>query len=748
MDRKLGKFNVVLWGIGHTNAHVVRMWKMKPPADSQLICVSNNPIVTYSGMLPGVLAGQYRPEQMQIDLVRLTSAVGSQLIIDDVTGIDRKKRLLLFDRRAPLEYDLLSIGIGSQPSFEGVTLSGTEAFVPVKPMQSFIERLRLRLETCAQRSRRVRVLIVGGGVGSIEIAMCLRSAFLRRNEALTSPLSNTVKILERLDVILCTGGANIGKGLSESCAGKLRKQLKAMAIEVQTSTRVNQISNSYCDTTDNKKITTDLVIWATDAQAIPVLRKLDLPVDERGFLLTLPTLQSTRDKHIFAVGDAGTLNESPTAKAGVFAVRQGPILFENIARSINDQPLIHYVPQRKFLKLVNIGDGTAIAEYGSRSRQGRFWWWLKNRIDSRFVEMYQDYSPAPPMQSDDDLDVSSTPMRCLGCGGKIGGEILSDALASLDQPQHPDVILGLNGSDDAAIIRTYDNQVTATTDFFAAPLTDPYLVGRIAAINSLSDLFVMGSRPTAGLATVQIPEGHPKAQARILRQVMTGASHEFSLASAAIAGGHTIAGPQLLVGFTVLGRQILAPKIKGGLRAGDALILSKPLGSGVLLAAMMQSKLPGEDFVALIDNLLVGNLIALEVARQFDVSAMTDVTGFGFAGHLSEMLLASNKTARLESKRIPLMQGVESLVDQGITSTLADENQAYAQRINIHNLPTNRALRTALFDPQTCGGILFGVAPEQASATLSFLAENGFANSANIGNTVEPDQSGPAVFYT
>jgi selenide,water dikinase len=590
-------------------------------------------------------------------------------------------------------------------------------------------------------------LIVGGGVGSIEIAMCLRSAFLGRNIESNSPLSDILKIIECLDVVLCTGADNIGRGLNDSCINKVREQFTSLGIEIQTSARINQIAHSHCETTDKRKIPTDLMIWATDAQAIPILSELDLPVDSKGFLLTRPTLQSTGDDHIFVVGDAGTLNETPTAKAGVFAVRQGPILFQNIVRSIAGQRLVRYVPQRKFLKLLNIGNGLSIAEYGSQSKTGRFWWWLKNRIDTRFVEMYQDYSPAPMMEQANGNDSDETAMRCLGCGGKIGGEILSQALASLDQHQHPDVVLGLNGSDDAAIIRTYDDRVTASTDFFAAPLSDPYLVGRISAINSLSDLFVMGAQPTAGLATIQIPEGHPKAQSRVLHQVMNGANREFSLASAAIVGGHTIAGPQLLVGFTVLGRQIMEPKAKGGLRAGDSLILSKPLGSGVLLAALMQSKLPGMDFVSLIDNLLIGNSIALDVARQFHISAMTDVTGFGFAGHLSEMLLASNKSARLELRNIPLLPGVTSLIEKGINSTLADENMAYAQRINNHNLPTSGAVRTAVFDPQTCGGILFGIASEHANALLRFLGENGFANAAVVGTISEPDQAGPAVFY-
>ena len=160
-------------------------------------------------------------------------------------------------------------------------------------------------------------------------------------------------------------------------------------------------------------------------------------------------------------------------------------------------------------------------------------------------------------------------MKCLGCGGKVGSEPLSSVLEELDVPTHPDVLGGLENPDDAAIIKTHGGQVTVTTDFFAAPFDDPYLVGRIALLNSVSDCFVMGAKPTSALAIVQLPLGHPRAQRQVMRELMGGSIEELRKIDATIVGGHTIEGPRVTIGFTVLGHQVAEPKTKGMLQPGD-----------------------------------------------------------------------------------------------------------------------------------------------------------------------------------
>lgn len=726
MNQKLGTNNIVLLGVGHTNAHVLRMWKMgRRPRNSELICVSDFPVATYSGMMPGVLAGQYPAEQMEIDLVRLTQSAGARLVVGRVTGLDRERRRLLFSDRAPLPYDVLSIGIGSRPATQGVEIKDEEAILRIKPMQTFMSRLRHRIaqQNSKREDRPLRICVVGGGIGSIEIAFALRFRF--RKENLGEP-----------EIRLVTSSEYAGKGLLDSTVTKISQQFSKYRIEVSSRSRVASVEKNQLVLTGGKKIDADIVIWATHASAPELFDQFDLAKDDRGFLMTGPTLQSIDDDRIFVVGDSGTMKDANLDKAGVYAVRQGPVLTKNIRLLLENRTLSHYDPQKNYLKIVNVGDGTAISQHLGRSFYGKLQWWMKDRIDVKFMKMYQDYKPMPMKPP----KVSEAEMRCLGCGGKVGGQTLSGVMDELGIEDNDNVIIGLNNPDDAAVVKTTGNQVTVTTDFFAAPLTDPYLIGRIAALNSLSDLFVMGAQPTAALTIVQLPEGHPRAQSRLMLELMAGAKQEMDVAGASIVGGHTIEGPRIVMGFTVLGNQLVAPSAKSNLRAGDRLILSKPIGSGVMLAALMQCKLRGELFLPLIDTMMLRNQIALRLIQEQGVSAVTDVTGFGLAGHLLEMLSASQLGAELHLSDVRAIEGAKELVDEGIESTLAPENRWREPQIDVSETLKNSSTYKLLFDPQTCGGLLLGVRPESEKGVLELLENDGFSETCVIGDVVSQSE--------
>lgn len=724
MQKKLGRHTVVLLGIGHTNAHILRMWKMKPIPNAQLVCVSDFPIATYSGMLPGVLAGQYPVEAMEIDLVRLSNSAGARLVIGKVSGLELEKRQLLFADRPPLKFDLLSIGIGSRPSFKNVEVASESGLIAVKPMQTFLRRLREKFASLNGSEVQNRIAIVGGGLGSIEIAFCLH------NRMQTDPSWLEMDKNKFPEITLITGSQRLGSGLLESTAAKVTQQLDSCGIKYRRGLRVAKIGIDTIEFSDGTSMPADIVVWATSAVAPPMLKTLNLETDEAGFLSTRPTLQTKTDDRVFAVGDTGTIIGGETAKAGVFAVRQGPILWRNIKKSLRKQALESYEPQRGFLKLINTGNDRAIAEYRGRSYYGRWCWKLKDYIDLKFMKMYQDYSlmEMKPEPIDDE-----SAMRCLGCGGKIGSQILSQVLSELEVPPHDDVIIGLEQPDDAAVIKTADNQVTVTTDFFAAPFDDPYLVGRIATLNSASDCFVMGAQPTAALAIVQLPLGHPRAQMQVMHELMAGSVCELKKMGATIVGGHSIEGPRTMIGYTILGKQIGQPMTKGGLSAGDQLILTKPLGTGVLLAALMQSKLHGRDYPQLMSSMLQSNQIALDLIRDFPISAITDVTGFGLAGHLAEMLMASKKSASIAMDQVPLLSGCQELINGGVESTLAEDNRAVAGSIELVCNDLNSGDYASLFDPQTGGGLLFGIAESQVDPVVSFLGNNGFDAATCIG---------------
>jgi pyridine nucleotide-disulfide oxidoreductase family protein len=374
---------VVLWGIGHTNADVVRRWRMGPIPGARLTCVSIGPISTYSGMLPGVLAGQYPRETMQIDLVRLCAAAGARLIQGDVAGLDLARRQLLFEDGPPTPFDVLSIGIGSVPSAEGVDGLG-ENVVSVKPMASFLDRLHERLLGTAPGAAggAFRLVVVGGGAGGVEIAFCL-PPFVRRTLG-DIPLERS----------LIHAGERLAAGSLATTNDLVRRRLEASGVRLILGRPVMHVDRKRLTLADGEAVEADLIIWVTGATAPPILSSLGLPVDERGFLLTRPTLQTVADAPIFVVGDSGTIQESPTPKAGVYAVRQGPIIWKNIARLLDGRPLRPYQPQRDSLKLINTGDGRAIGEYLGFTFEGRWCWWLKDWIDRRFMRRFAPEHPA------------------------------------------------------------------------------------------------------------------------------------------------------------------------------------------------------------------------------------------------------------------------------------------------------------------------------------------------------------------
>ena len=733
MQTNSAKNTIVLLGIGHTNAHILKSWKMKPIDDCQLICVSNFPISTYSGMLPGVLAGQYPMESMEIDLVRLCASANVRLIIGDVTGIDRERNRIQFADRPDLSFDLLSIGVGSRPSFRGIEVKDSQPVVSIKPMQTFNERLDERLNQL-DPEKSASIAIVGGGIGSIEVAFCLDRRW-KSEESVINP---------KINLKLVAGNSGVGAGLLPSTRQLILDRLKDRAIEVVQGQRVKTIDAGQLTLTDGETVDADIVLWATNAVAPELLDRFDFEKDSRGFLATKQTLQTKTDENVFAVGDSGTIEGTDLDKAGVYAVRQGPILWENLKRSLQNRPLKAYRPQTDYLKLINTADGRSIAQFKGRSFYGTWCWWLKDRIDRKFMAMYQNYE-LMPMKATAVDPKSTEAMRCLGCGGKIGSQILSGVLDELEIVENPSVIIGLKNPDDAAVVKTQNNQVTVTTDFFASPLNDPYLVGRIATLNSASDCFVMGAQPSAALALIQLPLQHARTQLQTMRELMAGSVEELNRMNCAIVGGHSIEGPRLTAGFTVLGDQVSAAKTKGMLVQGDALVLTKPLGSGVLLAALMQAQLSGHHYQELVDSMVLSNSIALDLVRGHDVSALTDVTGFGLAGHLKEMLVASGVSAELRLNQIATLSGFGEMVELGIESTLAPDNRVNAAEYFLPAENINAADLAKLFDPQTGGGILLGIAQQKTTGLLQFLSENGFARAAVIGTVVPRENAASQI---
>jgi selenide, water dikinase len=318
---------------------------------------------------------------------------------------------------------------------------------------------------------------------------------------------------------------------------------------------------------------------------------------------------------------------------------------------------------------------------------------------------------------------------CGGCGSKVGSAALGRALAVLPAPSRADVLS--RPGDDAAILRMGRTTQVITTDHLRAFTLDPWLMGRITAIHALGDIWAMGAAPQAALAQIILPPLSPALQERTVAEIIDAASEIFASEGAEIVGGHTSSGAELTVGFTVTGLAESAPVTLEGARPGDALILTKPLGSGTILAAEMRLAARGADVAACLAELARPQGAAARLLRE--AHAMTDVTGFGLAGHLLNILEASGAGAALMLDAIPAYPGARALAAQGIRSTIWEANRAAAApRMTGADGPG----ADLLFDPQTAGGLLAAIPAEKLGSTLEALEKEG-CRASPIGQVTE-----------
>jgi selenide,water dikinase len=367
---------IVLLGIGHTNAHVLRQWGRRPIPGCRLVCISRFPRTTYSGMLPGVLAGQFARGEMEIDLIRLAERCGAEWRLEETVELDPADRVLHFRDGAPLRFDAMSVGIGSVPA--GLETADRPPVVPIKPMQTLVQRLDQQLITAAASGvDPLVVVIVGGGVAGAEVALCVQRRLAWRFPA----RSSAVRVV--------TASDELTPELATPTRLRLRKLLARRNIELKVGARVVDVTADGVRTDRGESLDADAVIWATGASPPPVLARLGLPLDRQGFLATDRTLRSTGGVPVFAVGDCGTIVDAPAPKAGVHAVRQGPVLWSNLGRELRGEPLLEFRPQHDFLKIINTGDGKALLEYKQRACHAAWCWWLKEWIDKGFVKQYQ-----------------------------------------------------------------------------------------------------------------------------------------------------------------------------------------------------------------------------------------------------------------------------------------------------------------------------------------------------------------------
>jgi selenide,water dikinase len=335
-------------------------------------------------------------------------------------------------------------------------------------------------------------------------------------------------------------------------------------VELHCNWAVTAVEPGRLRSTDGNCIQLDEIFWVTDASAASWLGKCGLAADPNGFVKAHETLQTVSDPKIFAAGDVVSVEAHPRPKAGVFAVRQGAPLAYNLRRVLTGKRPKPFRPQRKFLSLISTGDRYAVGSRGAWVSKGAWLWRVKNAVDRRFMRKYtmlpamvavQVPHLAADVASADVLqELSHIAMRCGGCGAKIGSSVLERLMGKLKVVSRPEVVIGLDAPDDAAVVRPCPGKsLVQTVDYFRAIVDDPYIFGKIAANHSLGDIYAMAGEPQTALAIATVPYGIESKVEDDLFQMMSGAVAVLNDAGCALVGGHTSEGAELALGFAITG---------------------------------------------------------------------------------------------------------------------------------------------------------------------------------------------------
>ena len=694
--------DIVLVGGGHAHALVLRMWAMNPLPGVRITVINPGPTAPYTGMLPGFIAGHYARQDIMIDLIRLARFAGARVILDRVVGIDTAAKRVLLQSRPPITYDVCSLDIGIASDLPEVP-GFAEHAVAAKPLGDFAQRWDQFL---ARALPAPQLVVIGAGIGGVELALAARHRL---------GTAAQISLLERGGTVL----PGIGAGARRALLGNLA----TAQVSVHTSASPAQIATGAVILQDGRSLASDFTLSVAGGRPQSWLGDTGLALQD-GFVSISDQLQSSNTA-IFAVGDCAHMATAPRPKAGVFAVRAAPVLLYNLRAALLNQPLRRYVPQRDYLKLISTGGKGAVADKWGLPLDGAWLWRLKDQIDRKFMAKFGEF-PAMPLLALPAIAVpglaaalGDKPM-CGGCGAKLGAADLSMALAGLPAPSRSEVLSG--PGDDAAILRIPDGVQLITTDHLRAFTHDARLMAQIAATHALGDIWAMGASPQVALAQITLPRLSGQKGAEMLAEIMAVAAQVFRTVGADVVGGHTSVGAELTIGFTITGLASRAIS-KAHAQVGDVLILTKPLGSGTIMAAEMA--------MARVSGVILGEAVAGALAAMCHpmgsasavlaphATAMTDITGFGLAGHLMEILQASRVAATLNSANLPLLPGAMLLALAGHASSLAPANRAAVSgRIDGADHPL-------LYDPQTAGGLLASVPASQADQLLAQLLATG-----------------------
>ncbi len=686
--------DIVLLGAGATHLEVLRRFALRPQPGLRLTLVAPEPDTPYAGQLPALISGDCTASDACIDLVPLAVAAGARLILAEATGLDLDTRRLELAGRPPLPFDLLSADLCGGSAMP----DPPDACIPVSPPGHFIALLP---SLGAALPDGARLAIIGDDPAAVALTLALARRFR-----------------DRLRLVLVSESAEPLAAAPHLARRVARTALVDAGVELASAVRAGALTDGRLALSDGSFLTADLALWAGGIMGPALLAESGLACDAAGRVLVNAGQRSLSHPCVFAAGDCAAQPHDRSS---------GRLLSANLRRAARGRTLSNGLPWGRplgALEMLDLGGGRAVAWRNGLAVAGEAVWRAKLRLDRRRMQECVPRAVPPQQRS-----WHAAPWHALS------RHAASQHAASGDEPQSAmwrmpvsDALVGLGTPDHAAVLTLPVGQaLVQSVASLRACLDDPFVFGQIAAAHALLDLHAMGAQPWTALAIAAAPPGMTM-QAE-LEAMLAGASDTLFTDGCTLVGARRAVASEASLGLVLsgLGDPVRLSR-KSALRPGDVLLLTKPLGTGIVLAAHQRGAARGRWLTAAIDSMRASNAAAARVLRAHGATASAGVAERGLVGHLEDMLCAARVAAVLWPDLLPALPGVLELAAAGANPPAASR-LALAPPVPGADADPRTAL---LADPQISGGLLAVVPRARADSCLAALLGAGL-HAAMVG---------------
>ena len=546
-----------------------------------------------------------------------------------------------------------------------------------------------------------------------------------------------------MKISLITGRNELLSSFPNKTRKAAKQTLQNAQINVIEKVEVIEVQKDTLILSDKTKLKIDKSILSTNGMAPEWIKKSDIILNRYNFIIVNNKFQ-TNYNYVFAAGDIVDFNNQNLSKSGVYAVKSGKPLARSIRGFIQKKIPVPYKFNKNYLSIIGLSNGLAIATKYNFTFTSRFSFLLKKLIDQKFVKKFND------LNQDNNYifrnlfkifdfiiqnnNIPSYQMQCRGCAAKVDFNSLKTTLSK-------EII---TTSEDAININNYP-KLYQSVDMISSIVSDPYLLGKIAANHAISDIIAVNSKLISALMILQLPFSNSEINSRDLEQVTSGATDVLKLANCSISGGHTLIGKDKdpVIGFSVIGeKNSVNNKTLGKLKVNDILILTERIGSGIIFAGINNDIIDSYYQIEVLNQMSQGNINFSKILDKLKVLSMTDITGFGLANHLLNLIKRDvGKTGlTIYPDKIPIFNGVTEALSQNVRSSLFEKNFNTAQKELVYDREI-KLIDEILYDPQTVGGLAFIIPKEEKVKQFKILKENkinfteiGFVN--NLDNKI------------